>query len=422
MATSKVAQYGVDLYKIGVNPGGLIQINASTFSINGDLLVTGDTTSIEVSNLEVTDNVITVNKGETGSGVTLGTAGIAVNRGSLNDVLFLFDENKSFLDSATGTIRTGAFSLSSTDNTQVGLFTNSIKTTNNNDLYLLSEGTGVVSVTGTVNYEQQLWDYTGLDISFDISTTDRLVVPTDTDILVNVQALKDYVSSYHLYNFQQKISSPSPSGNTEVQVFDTDAGDPTSHATITVDGTTVFDANELTTAINTNLTVVGTLVLPVDLEVEYGGTGVSSFTSGGILYGNDVGPVQVTALAGNSDIRTSSQILTVNESSIPVWTDTIDAGLFDPTELESAPVSLNNLSAQSYTVTTGIQTVNTFTSFTGQGLFYTISPVISGLTFNNLTGVLQVSTVNLLSLTQITITAHNIIGSATSAFDLAIVI
>ena len=261
-----------------------------------------------------------------------------------------------------------------------------------------------------------------MDISFDISTTDRLVVPTDTDILINVQALKDYVSSYHLYNFQQKISSPSPSGNTEVQVFDTDAGDPTSHASITVDGTTVFDANELTTAINTNLTVAGTLVLPVDLEVEYGGTGVSSFTSGGILYGNDADSLQVTALAGNSDIRTSSQILTVNESNIPVWTDTIDAGLFDPTELESAPISLNNLSAQSYTVTTGIQTVNTYASFTGQGLFYTISPVIAGLTFNNLTGVLQVSTVNLLSLTQITITAHNIIGSATSAFDLAIVI
>ena len=111
MAISKVTQYGVDLYKIGVNPGGLIQINAGTFSVNGDLLVTGDTTTIEVSNLEVTDNVITVNKGETGSGVTLGTAGVAVNRGLLNDVLFLFDENKSFLDSSTGTIRTGLHRL-----------------------------------------------------------------------------------------------------------------------------------------------------------------------------------------------------------------------------------------------------------------------------------------------------------------------
>ena len=80
--------------------------------------------------------------------------------------------------------------------------------------------------------------------------------------------------------------------------------------------------------------VLGDLELDTDLEVQFGGTGVSTFTTNGILYGNAAGAIQVTAEANmgtpgsGSDVNTSFQILTVTAAGVPVWTDTIDGGTF----------------------------------------------------------------------------------------------
>jgi len=94
------------------------------------------------------------------------------------------------------------------------------------------------------------------------------------------------------------------------------------------------DSTEIIDSINNRLIVVnadvGTLTLTTDLEVQYGGTGVSTFTTDGILYGNAADPVQVTAAAGTADATDSFQILTVTSDvdATPVWTDTIDGGSF----------------------------------------------------------------------------------------------
>lgn len=93
-------------------------------------------------------------------------------------------------------------------------------------------------------------------------------------------------------------------------------------------GLTTIDQN---VQVNEDVTIDGTLALTnIDLEVQYGGTGVSTFTADGILYGNTAGPVQVTDAAGTSDVSNSFQILTVvgGGDNTPVWTDTIDGGSF----------------------------------------------------------------------------------------------
>ena len=80
--------------------------------------------------------------------------------------------------------------------------------------------------------------------------------------------------------------------------------------------------------------VLGDLELDTDLAVQYGGTGVSSFTQYGIPYGDGSSPMQVTAAANiaspgtGADATTSYQILTVTSAGIPVWTNTIDGGTF----------------------------------------------------------------------------------------------
>ena len=57
------------------------------------------------------------------------------------------------------------------------------------------------------------------------------------------------------------------------------------------------------------------------MTVGFGGTGASTFTSNGILYGNGAGTIQATA-AG-----TDGYFLKSN-SGTPAWTNVIDGGTF----------------------------------------------------------------------------------------------
>jgi hypothetical protein len=64
------------------------------------------------------------------------------------------------------------------------------------------------------------------------------------------------------------------------------------------------------------------------LTVGQGGTGVSTFTTNGIVYGNGSGAMQVTSAAGTSDQTWSNQILTTTNAGVPVWSTTLDGGQF----------------------------------------------------------------------------------------------
>jgi hypothetical protein len=94
------------------------------------------------------------------------------------------------------------------------------------------------------------------------------------------------------------------------------------------------DSTEMLDAINNKITVTdiaaGTLSLTTDLEVIHGGTGVSTLTEDGIMYGAGTGTVQVTAAAGTADASETFQVLTVTSDSdaTPIWSDTIDGGSF----------------------------------------------------------------------------------------------
>jgi putative sterol carrier protein len=69
---------------------------AATFSsdltVTGNLTVNGTTTSLQTTNTQVKDNIIVLNDGEVGGGVTAGTSGISIDRGSADDAVILWDE------------------------------------------------------------------------------------------------------------------------------------------------------------------------------------------------------------------------------------------------------------------------------------------------------------------------------------------
>ncbi|SVD53779.1 uncharacterized protein METZ01_LOCUS406633, partial [marine metagenome] len=69
-----------------------VNITAAAVAITGNLVVTGATTTITTTNTAITDNVIILNKDEAGAGVTAGTAGVEIERGSVDNASLIWDE------------------------------------------------------------------------------------------------------------------------------------------------------------------------------------------------------------------------------------------------------------------------------------------------------------------------------------------
>jgi hypothetical protein len=285
MSSSKIANLGVDLYKIILNEDGIFDIDIGgtngIVNINGNLNVTGTTTTVGSSDLVVSDNTITVNNGESGAGVSLGTAGIIVDRGLFSNAEFLYTESADTYINGTIQPSDGAFVFAKADGTIQGIYASSIIAGEGFDLNLLpGQNEGVVSVTGTVDYEKQVFPYTGSNITPNPSNPDNLSPPNDPDIIPNIQAVIDYVKNYHEYNWQDAIKAPIPDGNTQVKVFDTEAGDPTSRADVVIDGTTVAQFFGIQTNIE-EIKIEDASIAPLnvngDLTLQADGTGSVRF-------------------------------------------------------------------------------------------------------------------------------------------------
>ena len=61
-------------------------------TVSGDLTVNGTTTSIDTVNLEIEDNIVLLNKNQTGTPANTLQSGIEVERGNLSNAKLYFDE------------------------------------------------------------------------------------------------------------------------------------------------------------------------------------------------------------------------------------------------------------------------------------------------------------------------------------------
>jgi len=146
-------------YTIKASAGGTIRLdtgsNVGFVRVTGSLLVDGDTLTVSAENLNVKDNIIILNFGETGAGVTLEYSGIQIDRGTLTPSVILFDEGADSWIIAEGTPES-SFNYSNSNLRLRRVSTDS--DTDSGDLTLIGFGTGVVKVLGTTNYEQQVTD------------------------------------------------------------------------------------------------------------------------------------------------------------------------------------------------------------------------------------------------------------------------
>lgn len=312
--TIKVVNVSAGDYRLNVQSGGTITLNTGsqtgTVVVTGDLLVSGNTTTVESETMTVKDNIITINSGEAGAGVNAVLnyqAGIAIDRGSLPDTFILFDEQVNHLNSS-GNSTQGTFTFVNSSSELVGIQTPSINTEGQN-LYLINTGTGYVTVTGTSQYERNILDYTAWNLAGNPRPTYAagvIALTSDEDGLVNTQALEDYVDA-KLYAF---TDTNILEGDTSVEVFDSSEGHAPSRIIFTVDGNergqfnnTGFDVDDINlyqnviTTRNTSADLVlrsasglieldGYLILKdqlVDINVEAGTASVytKSTTGGG---------------------------------------------------------------------------------------------------------------------------------------------
>ena len=91
----------------------------------------------------------------------------------------------------------------------------------------------------------------------------------------------------------------------------------------TASGNLTLDSAGGTVTVDDNLSVTGTVTLTNDLAVTEGGTGVSSFTDNGVLYGDGSNALDVTAASS-----ANGSILQANSGAAPAFSNIIDGGTF----------------------------------------------------------------------------------------------
>ena len=134
-------------------------VSGGSVLITGNLVVEGDTVNVSTTNLAIEDNIISLNVGEVGPGVTLGYSGIEIERGNTasitpqNNASFLYDESTDSWILAHGSAP-GPFNFDASSLRLKQILTNA--TTDSGDLTLIGTGTGVIKVFGTTSYEDQV--------------------------------------------------------------------------------------------------------------------------------------------------------------------------------------------------------------------------------------------------------------------------
>jgi hypothetical protein len=78
---------------VGADATSNVQVTSHTLIVTGNLKVLGTVANVASTNTQITDNIITLNQGETGYGVTAVYAGIEVDRGQFAKTAMRWNES-----------------------------------------------------------------------------------------------------------------------------------------------------------------------------------------------------------------------------------------------------------------------------------------------------------------------------------------
>jgi hypothetical protein len=200
-------------YNIKTEEGARITLDTGpgvgSVLVTGDLLVEGATVYVAATNLDIEDNIIVLNKNETGAGVTLDYSGIQVDRGTLGAASFIWNENIA-IPAGSSSTNAGGWQLVSGTGGVYGFSDSRLKlkeiltesTIDGGDLLLIGQGTGVLKVgdRGVSGYEtlvidpddvpnkQYVDDTIQNNPTFQVVSDNSRVTVSDKDRLPNIAA------------------------------------------------------------------------------------------------------------------------------------------------------------------------------------------------------------------------------------------
>ena len=150
----------------------------------------------------------------------------------------------------------------------------------------------------------------GLDIQ-----TQRFVFQND-----ETAATDDFSTPWGDVEFGNVYGTGADLGNITIGITD-------DQTITTTSGNLVLDAATNVVQI-TSPTEIDSLSLTTDLAVAHGGTGQSTFTLNGVLFGNTTNGLLSTVAGAWDATNSTGEFLSVNASGVPTWTNTIDGGTY----------------------------------------------------------------------------------------------
>jgi hypothetical protein len=189
---SRVVKVNDGDYIIQSQPGGNVILDVGgtgTVTVAGNLLVVGQTTEVETTNLTITDNIIVLNQGDTGKltapyGVTAGQSGVQIERGSypvgvnggaaIPSAQILWDEGIDHYAPLVSESVSGTFAMRIAGGEYTGLKLSTIVAGDTDIVFDLQNFSHVLRIANEGNYESRIGD--------------------DNDI-PNIKFVTDYVSA-----------------------------------------------------------------------------------------------------------------------------------------------------------------------------------------------------------------------------------
>lgn len=279
--------------------------------VTGNLIVEGDTLTVSAENLNVNDNIIILNFGETGSGVTLRYSGVQIDRGTLQPASLIFDENDDIwlftIGSPEGTLN---FSNSKIRLKEIHTDTD----TDSGDLGFNVGASGVLKILSSGgNYNLRV---------------------TDNDDIPNKKYVDDAIQLSPTY--QIKSPGSAPAGDTRVIIADKDvtpniASEPGSIAAyIDQTGDTTFGESAVTVFVDGQKTLQIFKDFVIFQDLEFNSNEITNSNTNENIYIRTQGTgklqvnygIELETIAGTPAFVTGSNVIYSNAPGIG------DSGIF----------------------------------------------------------------------------------------------
>ena len=314
---SKILKVSQSNYRLQTQSGGTITLDtgtsAGTVIVTGNLNVKGTTTTVESTNTTVTDNILQLNFGQTGSGISsvLGyQSGIEIVRGSLSNAQLLFNEQLTYYSTASSSNVSGAFVLKTVAGALGGLRLSTIGNDGSTDFVIdMQNGTRAILVGNSPNYDTY------------VSNDNHLVTRKWTTSYVAATGGMAIVDKIYFASGGTYTSSNSP---TLIQAFGSDikfsinqvlkaslssTGFVVNNVNINSDTVTNTTNNLILTATNNNVQVSAVLNLDDQISTPAGVSGKTKMYSSSVL-----GPGRTGVYFTNNTITTSDELISRNRA------------------------------------------------------------------------------------------------------------